>query len=284
MIKELHETKGYPIQVMCEILKLNRSSYYKWLNRKETDKEILDQELSQIILEFHRDLKGILGYRRMTIWINRLCQTNYNKKKIRRLMRKLGVSSVIRRKRNTYKRTTPEIKAENVLNREFKAEAPKQKWLTDVTEFRIMGSSVKLYLSAIIDLYDKSIVSYKVGRSNNNELVFRTFDEAIKHNPLAKPLVHSDRGYQYTSPAFRKILELMGATQSMSRVSRCIDNGPMEGFWGTIKSEMYYITKFNSFKELEETIHKYIYFYNNERYQLKTKGLTPIEYRNQALA
>jgi len=92
VIKELHETKGYPIQVMCEILKLNRSSYYKWLNRKETDKEILDQELSQIILEFHRDLKGILGYRRMTIWINRLCQTNYNKKKIRRLMRKLGVS------------------------------------------------------------------------------------------------------------------------------------------------------------------------------------------------
>jgi len=268
---------------MCDILKIARSSYYKWLNHKETDKERLDQELCQIILEYHRDLNGILGYRRMTIWINRLCQTRFNKKRIRRLMKKLGISSVIRRKRNAYKKTTPQIKAENVLNREFKAEKPNQKWLTDVTEFRIIGSSDKLYLCAIIDLHDNSIISYKIGRRNNNELVFQTFDEAIKLNPGAKPLVHSDRGYQYTSPAFKHLLGLIGATQSMSRVGRCIDNGPMEGFWGTLKSEMYYLTQFHSFKELEEAIHKYMYFYNNERFQLKTKGLTPIEYRNQAL-
>jgi transposase InsO family protein len=270
--------------MMCEILELPRSSYYKWLNRKETEKEQLDQELCQIILEYHASFKGILGYRRMTKWLNRFNQTHYNKKRIRRLMQLMGISSVIRRKRKGHTKSTAQITAENVLNRNFEAEAPNTKWLTDVTEFKVIGSTKKVYLSAIIDLYDNTIVSYEKGFSNNNELVFKTFDKAIKANPGAKPLVHSDRGFQYTNKVFKTKLDAIGATQSMSRVGRCIDNGPMEGFWGTLKSEMYYLNEFHSIEELEKAIDEYIVFYNNKRIQERLKDLTPIEYRNQALA
>ncbi len=196
----------------------------------------------------------------------------------------MGISAVIRRKRKGYKKSTPEVTAENVLNREFSAEKSNEKWLTDVTEFKMIGTQTKLYLSAIIDLYDKRVVSYYMSTSNNNQLVFKTFDLAIKSNPNAKPIFHSDRGYQYTSKIFKNKLEQQGMTQSMSRVGRCIDNGPMEGFWGTLKAEMYYLHQFHDINELKSSIIKYIKFYNEQRFQAKLKGLTPIEYRNQALS
>lgn len=130
---------------------------------------------------------------------------------------------------------------------------------------------------------DNSIVSYVLGRSNNNLLVFETFDKAIDANPNASPLFHSDRGFQYTNKSFKKKLDDIGAIQSMSRVGRCIDNGPMEGFWGIIKSEMYYLTRFHNFDELVQSIDEYVDFYNTRRLQEKLKGLTPIEYRSQSL-
>lgn len=274
----------YPIIEMCRILEISRASYYKWINRKESEKDRLDQELCQIILEYHVEYKGILGYRRMTMFINRFCQTNYNVKRIRRLMRLMGISSVIRRKRKGYLRSKPQITAENVLNREFTAKAPNTKWLTDVSEFKVIGSNKKVFLSAIIDLYDTSVVAYKLGYSNNNKLVFKTFNEAVAKNPGAKPLFHSDRGFQYTTKTMKNKIDNIDGIQSMSRVGKCIDNGPMEGFFGTIKSEMYYLQKFDSHEELRREIHKYINFYNNERFQKKLKSLTPIEFRNQALA
>jgi len=186
---------------MCEILKLNRSSYYKWLSRKETEKEKLDQELCQIILEYYNN-DNTLGYRRMRTWVNRLNHKGYNVKRIRRLMRLMGISSVIRRKKAKYKKSTPQITAENVLDRNFEAEAANTKWLTDVTEFKVIGSTKKVYLSAIYDLYDRSIVSYMIGTSNNNELVFKTFDKAVEANPGAKPLFHSDYTEEKTIPKF----------------------------------------------------------------------------------
>ncbi len=192
------------------------------------------------------------------------------------------MKSVIRKKRKNYIPSTPEITAENILNREFHADKPNQKWLTDVTEFKLTNGQ-KAYLSAILDLGDKSIVSYVLGRFNNNQLVFDTFDLAVAANPDAHPLFHSDRGFQYTNRLFKNKLETIGATQSMSRVSRCIDNGPMEGFWGIIKSEMYYLHTFHTFEELKQAIDEYMDFYNMRRLQKKLKGLTPIEYRNQAL-
>lgn len=198
-------------------------------------------------------------------------------------MRRMGLQSVIRRKRKNYIKSTPQITAENLLNRDFTAEKPNQKWLTDVTEFKY-GQDSKAYLSAIFDLGDNSIVSYVLGHHNNNDLVFRTFTLAVDQNPGAKPLFHSDRGFQYTSRAFRKMLDDTGCTQSMSRVGRCLDNAPMEGFWGILKCEMYYLNKFNTYKELEREVEEYIYFYNNKRYQAKYKGLAPLQARNQALA
>lgn len=180
----------------------------------------------------------------------------------------------------------PEVTAENVLNREFNADAPNEKWLTAVTEFKYyVGTEVrKVYLSAIFDIYDRRIVSYKIGTSNNNQLVFDTFDEAVAGNPSAHPLFHSDREFQYTNKTFHNMLMEAGMRQSMSRVGRCIDNRPMEGFWGILKSEMYYLRKFSSKEELTKAIEEYIEFYNTKRYQLKLKCMTPMEYYSAAAA
>jgi len=197
-------------------------------------------------------------------------------------MRILNLKSVCRRKRKTYVKSLPEITAGNVLNREFDSAKFGEKWLTDVTEMKY-GSERKAYLSAILDLGDKSIVSFVIGNSNNNELVFKTFDIAHETHPNVKPIFHSDRGYQYTSKSFKKKLDSADMIQSMSRVSRCIDNGPMEAFWGMIKSEMYYLRKFNTFDELKEAVIKYINYYNNQRYQKRLKCMTPIEYRQYLL-
>ena len=219
----------------------------------------------------------------MTRWINALNCKHYNRKRVRRLMKLLGVKSVIRRRRSKYKSTTPEISAENVLSRDFNATRPNEKWVTDVTEFKVAGTKKKLYLSAILDLYDRSVVSYVISTRNDNNLVFRTYEEAIKSNPGAAPLFHSDRGFQYTSKVFQTKLSKAGIRQSMSRVGRCIDNGPTEGFWGIIKSEMYYLKKYNSLDELREDIIQYIYFYNYERLQERFDDRTPMAVRIAAL-
>lgn len=273
----------YSVQILCNFYKIPRSSYYKWLKIKpKLNKE--NEEIKVQILNYHKLFKGILGYRRMTLWINMINNKNYNLKRIRRLMRELGVSSAIRRKKKNYLSYKPEEVFENVLNRNFTATRPNEKWLTDVTEFKIKGTLTKLYLSAIIDLYDKSIISYKMGTSNNNQLVFSTFDEAIEKNPgVQEVLFHSDRGFQYTNKQFKKKLDNHKFIRSMSRVSKCIDNGPMENFWGILKSEMYHLEDFHDITQLMNAIDEYMSFYNTLRFQAKLKGLVPVNYRNQAL-
>lgn len=280
-IKEFHADKGYSICSMCEALEVSKSGYYKWLNMKPIEDLSENDVISSEIIRIYTETKGIYGVRRMTQALNRELNSKYNVKRIRRLMRRMGLQSVIRRKRKNYIPSAPQVTAENVLNRNFSAEKSNQKWLTDVTEFKY-GISGKAYLSAILDLGDNSIVSFVLGHSNNNNLVFKTFKLAMEDNPGAKPLFHSDRGFQYTSKAFRSMLDEAGCIQSMSRVSRCIDNGPMEGFWGILKSEMYYLNKFHSYESLEEAVKEYIYFYNHKRYQAKYKSLAPFEVRNQA--
>lgn len=198
-------------------------------------------------------------------------------------MKSVKLTAVIRRRKKRYIQSTPQITAENILNREFVADNPNEKWLTDVTEFKLANGS-KAYLSAILDIGDNSIISYVIGKSNNNKLVFDTLDKAIEANPTATPLFHSDRGFQYTSKTFKYKLNAINAVQSMSRVGRCIDNGPMEAFWGTLKSEMYYLRKFSTFEELEQAIDEYIKFYNTKRLQKKLKGMAPVEYRIHTLA
>lgn len=257
---------------------IQRSSYYKWLNRKESSNEKLNKELLPMIKDAYEERNGILGYRQMTIKLNREHNLNVNQKRIYRLMDILKLKSVCRRKRKNYIKSTPEVTAENILNRKFESNEFGKKWLTDVTEMKY-GLQNKAYLSAILDLSDKSIVSVVLGHSNNNELVFRTFDIAHKMYPKVKPLFHSDRGFQYTNKIFKKKLDDTGMTQSMSRVARCIDNGPMEAFWGMLKSEMYYLNKFNTYEELEAAVNEYIDYYNSHRYQKRLNCMTPLEYR-----
>jgi len=277
-IQEVQNEKGCSISELCRFAGIPRSSYYKWLHRKESKNEQFNQSLLPLIKDAYEDKGGILGYRQMTIKLNRENDFHVNQKRIYRLMQILNLKSVCRRKRKNYVKSNPQVTAENVLNREFTADNFGEKWLTDVTEMKY-GTSSKAYLSAILDLGDKSIVSFVIGHSNNNALVFKTFDLAHEQYPDAKPIFHSDRGFQYTSKNFKKKLDDVGMTQSMSRVSRCIDNGPMEAFWGMLKSEMYYLKTFISYNELEQAVIDYIDYYNSGRYQKRLNCMTPLEYR-----
>ncbi|QEK12791.1 IS3 family transposase [Crassaminicella thermophila] len=202
-IKELHDIQSYPIFTLCEIAGVQRSSYYKWLNRKESKNENFNKKLIPLIQEAYEERDGILGYRQMTIKLNRENNFRVNHKRIYRLMTILGLKSVCRKKKKKYIKSTPEVIAENILNRNFKADKFGQKWVTDVTEFKY-GNNQKAYLSAIIDLSDKSVVSFVIGKSNNNPLVFKTFDLAHENYPDEKPIFHSDRGFQYTSKNISK--------------------------------------------------------------------------------
>ena len=176
----------------------------------------------------------------------------------------------------------PQYIAENLLDRNFYADKPNEKWLTDVTEFKWYEGleARKIYLSAILDLYGRRIVAFAIGTHNNNPLVFKTLDEAAKNNPNAHPLFHSDRGFQYTNRVFHHKLEKYGMIQSMSRVAHCIDNGSMEGFWGILKRECYYGKRFTDRLSLIHTIKSYIAYYNNKRVQRSLGILTPIEKHN----
>jgi transposase InsO family protein len=196
----------------------------------------------------------------------------------------LGVTARIRRKKVNRKRVKPDYVKENILARDFSAQKPNEKWLTDVTEFSIPEDNRKLYLSPIMDLYDNCIIEFNLSFRNNNHLVFKMFDNAIKNNPNARPIFHSDRGFQYTSNIFKRKIENASMIQSMSRVGKCIDNGPMEGFFGILKTEMFYDKKFDSIDELIKKIKEYLKFYNEGRFQKKLKSLAPMDYRNQALS
>ena len=269
---------------MCKQLEVSRAAYYKWLHREIPKQEQENIELAELIKEYDERFNHILGYRRMTSWINHFNHTNYSKKRVHRIMKKLGIHSVIRKKKKKYTSSTPETMAENKLNRDFYAAAPNEKWVTDVTEFKIPGDTKKLYLSAILDLYDRYPVGYVISTRNDNRLVFKTFDKAIAANPGAKPLFHSDRGFQYTSKVFQKKLKDHQMEQSMSRVGHCIDNGPTEGFWGIIKTEMYQMYNITDETSLRFAINDYLRFYSEERPQDRYHCKTPLEVRNEAFS
>ena len=284
-IQYFYNEKGWSIRWMCCGLGISKAAYYKWLHREIPQAEQENMLLAELIREYDEQYDHILGYRRMTVWINRLNGMHFSKNRIHRIMQAINVHSVIRKQPKKYRKSNSERSAENILKRDFNASKPNEKWVTDVTEFKWYKDSVchKLYLSAILDLYDRSVVSYVISRRNDNKLVFQTFDKAITANPDAKPIFHSDRGFQYTSPYFQSALLKHEMTQSMSRVGHCIDNGPTEGFWGIIKSEMYYLQTFKDEKSLRSAIEKYIHFYNYERFQERFGSQTPMEIRWAAL-
>lgn len=220
--------------------------------------------------------------------MERYHNTTVNDKRVLRICRAKNIRSTVKYANHGCTRSakSPQYLAENVLARNFYAEHPNEKWLTDVTEFKWYcgGEKRKLYLSAILDLCDRRIVAYVIRDRNDNPLVFDTFDLAVAANPDAHPLFHSDRGFQYTNHVFHTKLTNVGMVQSMSRVGKCIDNGPMEGFWGILKRECYYGRKFTDRETLIQTIENYIRYYNTGRLQRRLGVLTPMEKHELCLA
>lgn len=217
------------------------------------------------------------------MFINRQFKKQYNRKRIRRLMIKLRLKSFIRQSNGYCTKTSYVNIEDNILNRAFTASQPNQKWVTDITHLHY-GLGNKAYLSVIKDLYDGSVVAYQIGHFNNNALVMDTLKAAIEANPDATPLLHSDRGSQYTSKEYRYITTEAGITRSMSRVGKCIDNAPIESFFGHFKCERYELKQYKSYEELVNDIDQYMRFYNEGRYQEKLNNLAPMEYRYQAAA
>lgn len=269
---------------MCKRLEVSRSAYYKWLQREMPEQEKENIKLAELIKEYDDRFNHILGYRRMTSWINHFNHTSFSKKRVHTIMKKLNIHSIIRKKKKKYLSSPTDALTENILKRDFYATVPNQKWATDVTEFKVPGEKKKLYLSAILDLYDRFPVAYVISCRNDNKLVFKTFEKAVASNPNAKPIFHSDRGFQYTNKIFQSKLRNHDMKQSMSRVGHCIDNGPTEGFWGIIKTEMYQMYEITDEASLRFAIKDYLRFYSEERPQDRFHCQTPLGVRKAALS
>lgn len=288
-IKEVStEHSEYPVSIMCEILGINRAAYYKWKNHVNSKNDELNELVAEKILEVH-DKHPDMGYRRIRDTLEHDYDINVNDKRGLRVCRKKKIQSCIKHKYNccTKPASDPAYISENILNREFRSNKPNEKWLTDVSEFKYgTGDDEKkgkIYLSVILDLCGKRPVAFEYSDHNDNPLVLNTFDKAVAANPGVTPLFHSDRGYQYTSKTFRQRIIDAGMIQSMSRVACCIDNGPMEGFWGIMKREMYYGKKYKTKEELITAIEKYIDYYTNRRVQRNLCVLTPQEFYEKQL-
>lgn len=284
-VRICHEEDHYPVELCCHILHISRAAYYKWLNQEPSERQKTNEKIAEIMEEIHAS-DSSKGYRRINDDLKRQHGINVNDKRILRICRAKDIKSTIKYSNNgcTRQSKNPQYIAENLLKREFHADKPNEKWLTDVTEFKYyVGPEIKklevkkVYLSAILDLYDRRIVAYVISDRNDNPLVFNTFDRAVELNPDARPLFHSDRGFQYTNRTFHKKLEDAGMTQSMSRVAKCIDNGPMEGFWGILKRERYYGKRYFNRESLVAMIEEFIEYYNNGRYQRRLGTMTPME-------
>lgn len=279
-IRDCHDEYGYPIEPCCSILHVSRNAYYNWLSGKLSEREKENEHIADLAEQIHADSPD-KGYRRIRDDLERYHDVRISDKRALRICRSRDIKSTIKYANHgcTRNAENPQYLAENVLDRDFHAEKPNEKWLTDVTEFKWYenGEKRKVYLSAILDLYDRRIVAYVIRNSNDNPLVYDTFDAAIKAYPDAHPIFHSDRGFQYTNRVFHTKLEEAGMTQSMSRVAHCIDNGPMEGFWGILKRERYYGHKFTDRESLVNMIEDYICYYNMKRLQRNLGILTPME-------
>lgn len=237
--------------------------------------------LKDKISEIYHHHKGRYGYRRITLSLRRQ-GLQVNHKTVQRLMTELSLRSLIRvKKYRAWKGETGKA-APNILSREFSASKANEKWVTDVTEFSVQGK--KLYLSPVLDLFNREIISYSLWERPVMEMVNIMLSDAFsKLSPEDAPLLHSDQGWQYRMAGYQAQLKAQGMTQSMSRKGNCLDNAVMENFFGTLKSECFYLSEFNNLDELKKAIEEYIHYYNNERISLKLEGLSPVEYRTQAL-
>ena len=277
MVIYRHREK-YSISEMCRFFEVSRSGYYGYVSRMDIPAK--DLPLAEKIRECQCECGKTYGYRRVHTWLERK-GIYHNPKTILRVMQKYNLLSVIRRKKyrnyGEYLHRYP-----NLLNRDFHAEKPNQKWVTDISYIRTKQGV--LYLSIIRDLFDNSIVAYKTGTEQNINLVLNTIKSAMKKEKVTAELqLHSDQGFQYTSNAYYSLTKDYGITPSMSRRGNPYDNALAENFFSILKTECIYRVKLQTFDETRLLIDRYIYFYNHQRIQLKTK-LTPLEKRSQSFA
>ena len=277
MIQELRQE--FPLNMLLEIAQLPRATFYYHAKRMVSKDKYAD--IKTKITEIFHEHQGRYGYRRIT---DELHNQNFtiNHKTVQRLMKELGLVCRVRMKKyRSYKGEVGKV-ADNLLDRDFHAEKPNQKWTTDITEFRLFGQ--KLYLSPIMDLCSGDVVTYTLSESPNLLMVTTMLEQAVKILPEKHNLIlHSDQGWHYQHKQYRKLLEENGITQSMSRKGNCYDNAAMESFFGHLKSELLYLQEFESVDHFKRELIAYIDYYNNRRIKAKLKGLPPALHRQQVL-
>lgn len=270
----------FPTAGLLKLAKLARSTFYYQLEALQAQDKY--QQLKEQIRTLFDRHKGRYGYRRITAGLRQLGH-QVNHKVVQRLMGVLGLKSLVRPKK--YRSFKGEVgqAAPNELQRRFKAEAINQKWATDVTEFSVAGE--KLYLSPVLDLCNGEIVAFETSRRPAFELVDSMLKKALARlRADDRPMLHSDQGWHYRMPAFQRQLRDRQLVQSMSRKGNCLDNAAMESFFAVLKTEFFYPNQFHSVDELRDGLTDYIHYYNHDRIKLKLKGLSPVQYRTQALA
>ena len=265
---------------MLKLSGIARSTYYYHLKQKDKDKY---EGEKQDILEIYNTHKGRYGYRRICSEL-RAKGYSINHKTVLKLMKHLNLRGKQSKngKYHSYKGEVGKV-ADNLLHRDFHADKPFEKLTTDVTEFKI--GDEKVYLSPVLDMFNREIVSYSISTSPNLQQVRDMLNGLFEKLPSdARPLFHSDQGWQYQHAEYQRLLAEHNITQSMSRKGNCMDNGIMENFFGRLKVEMYYGEKFESPRGFIEKLEEYIHYYNNDRISLKLKGMSPVQYRTHSQA
>lgn len=279
--------KNISVANLCKQAKVSNSGYYYWLKSKE-NKILKDKQDVEIISQIFNSHQQKAGWRTIQMVLEKKYQIKMNHKKIRRIMREYSLQTKVR-KRNPYKMMAKKNQehsiCSNILKRDFEATKPFEKCSTDIT-YLYFGRSQRAYLSATRDLASGEIVSYEPSQTLTIDFVDRMLDKLIETIPeeeLKDMLMHSDQGFHFTHPSYQTKLEKNGIIQSMSRKGNCLDNAPIESFFGHLKDELDY-KNCKTYDELVAKIDEYIYYYNNERYQWSRNKMTPVEYRSHLLS
>ncbi|MGG1629257.1 IS3 family transposase [Rossellomorea sp. NRS-1567] len=268
----------FQVNRMIKVAKLSKSTYYHII--KKLDQPDPDRKWKRRINFIYHKHLGRLGYRRITDVLQAKGH-DVNKKKVLRIMRELGLKCIVRMKKyKSYKGKVGKV-APNILNRHFRADKPNQKWVTDITEFKLFGQ--KLYLSPILDLFNGEIITYTLQSRPTFDLVETMLEQGLKHvNEGDELLIHSDQGWHYQMAQYRRTLRKHNITQSMSRKGNCYDNSVMENFFGIMKSEFLYLQEFDSIEHFKNELKKYMYYYNHLRIKSRLKRKSPVAYRVSA--
>lgn len=268
----------FSIKDLIKLAGIKRSTYYYWTSRFDQPDKY--ENMKSVISTIYHDHKGRYGYRRITLEL-RNQGFLINHKTVQRLMKEMGLKSLVRiKKYRSYKGNVGKI-APNILSRKFIATKPNEKWVTDITEFHLFGE--KLYLSPVLDLFNGEIIAYNIQSRPTYKLVSIMLDKALFClSEGDAPILHSDQGWHYQMKEYSNALKQNDITQSMSRKGNCLDNAVIENFFGLLKSELLYMQEFESMNHFKLELELYIEYYNHKRIKGKLKGLSPVQYRIQS--